>query len=394
MEKNYLTVVVINDFDYVQGGASKVAIQTANILASNDIKTYFFSGVTANDDSLNEKVIKISTNQNEALNDKNKIRGMINGLYNFKAKKELKNLLKNLNPQNTIIHVHGWTKCLSSSILDIAFKMKFKVVLTLHDYFSACPNGGLFNYKTNELCYLKPLSLNCVRCNCDSRNYFFKLYRIMRQFIQNKVVKLNNKLEFAISISDLSERLLKNNFKNVKMYRIYNPIEMNKNTTKINILQNEYFLYVGRVAKEKGVETFCNVMTDLNLHGIVVGNGPEYNNLKVRYPKVDFVGWKSATEVEKYMQGAKALIFPSRWYETAGLTILEALNVGIPVFVSEWCAGKEFIDIGVNGNTFRSEDDLKRKLKEYGKYNNFHYENKYTMKAYFENLVKAYYSII
>ena len=37
-------VVIINDYDYVQGGASKVAIQTANILKENNprLNVYFF----------------------------------------------------------------------------------------------------------------------------------------------------------------------------------------------------------------------------------------------------------------------------------------------------------------------------------------------------------------
>ena len=108
----------------------------------------FFSAVNKPEENI-DGIEYISTNQNEALNEKNKLKGIINGIYNFKAKNEFKKLLLTLDRKNTMIHVHGWTKALSSSIFDIAFKMKFKVVLTLHDYFTACPNGGYFNYKKN-----------------------------------------------------------------------------------------------------------------------------------------------------------------------------------------------------------------------------------------------------
>ena len=37
-------VVIVNDFNYIQGGASKVAIDTANLLVEKNIKVYFFSG--------------------------------------------------------------------------------------------------------------------------------------------------------------------------------------------------------------------------------------------------------------------------------------------------------------------------------------------------------------
>lgn len=357
-------VIIINDFDYVQGGASKVAIQTANMLveSNKDLNIYFFSAVHNDESTLDEKVIKICTNQLEAMKQKNKLKGFINGIYNFKAKKELKKLLSTLNKEETIIHVHGWTKSLSSSVFDIAFKLKFKVVLTMHDYFTACPNGGYFNYKKNEICHLKPLSLKCIKCNCDSRNYFFKLYRILRQFVQNKIVKLNDKLTDVISISDFSEKILKKTLnENTRIHRVFNPIDLDKNPKKVDYRNNNYFLYVGRVSKEKGVDIFCEAITISNQKGIVVGDGTELNKLKQKYNNIKFVGWKNAEKVKKYMQGAKALIVPSRWYESAPLTPLEAMQYGIPVITSNCNATIDYINEN-NGEIFSIE---KNNLKDF-----------------------------
>ncbi len=356
-------VVIINDFNYVQGGASKVAIGTAKML-KDDFKIYFFSAVNKEEENI-DGIQYITTNQKEVLKEKNKLKGAINGIYNFKAKRKLRKLLKQLDPDTTIVHVHGWTKALSSSVFDIAFKMKFKVVLTLHDYFTACPNGGYFNYVQNEICHLKPLSWKCVKCNCDSRNYGFKLYRLVRQFVQNKVVKLNDKLEYAISISDFSEKILKQTFgEKVKMTKIYNPIDIDEVKEKIDIRQNEYFLYVGRISKEKGVDIFCQAITELGYKGIVVGDGEEKENLDKIYTNIDFVGWKNKEEVVRYLKGAKALIFPSRCYETAGLTILEAQKIGIPCIASANSAGKEFIKNGCNGYIFETIDELKKYIEK------------------------------
>ena len=91
------------------------------------------------------------------------------------------------------------------------------------------------------------------------------------------------------------------------------------------------------------------------------------------------------------MKNAKALIFPSKWYETAGLTILEAQSVGLPVFVSSCCAGKEFI---INNDfIFNGVEELKRKIAifeelnfEYFDLNNFSeqvYMSK--LKSFFES---------
>ena len=387
-------IIIINDFNYVQGGASKIAIDTARILNDTDLNIYFFSAVNKEEENI--KGIKyVSSNQNEALKEKNKFKGLVNGIYNFKAKKELKKLLRQLNNKETIIHVHGWTKALSSSVFDIAFKMNFKIVLTLHDYFTACPNGGYFNYKKNEICYYKPLSWKCIKCNCDSRNYFFKLYRIIRQFVQNKIVKLNDKLENVISISEFSEKILKNTLgKNTKITRIYNPIELN-NEEFIESSNNEYFLYVGRIDKEKGVDLFCQAITELNKSGIVVGDGNEREKLQKEYPHIEFTGWKNKIEVKKYMKNARALIFPSRWYETAGLTVLEAQSIGLPCIVSKNTAASEFIEDKKNGFLFENLEDLKDKIKqidnikmETNNIEKFNYQN------YKKNIIEIYNKIL
>ncbi len=397
--KRIKNIVIVNDFDYIQGGASKVSIDTANLLAEHteNINIYFFSGKTnKSSTTLNSRIIKVTVNQNEALKDRNRIRGIVNGIYNIKAKIKFKKLLKKLKSEETIIHIHGWTKCLSSSVIDIAFKMKFKVVLTLHDYFIACPNGGFYNYKCNQICKLNPLSYKCLKCNCDSRNYLFKMYRVIRQFIQNKIVKLPTKLHYAIGISDLSIKVLKPYINSsITLKKIYNPIEFKHNEEKVNYSKNDYFLYVGRVSKEKGVDIFCKVITELNLKGIVVGDGSEKNRLTNEFSNIEFVGWKTSEEVFEYMKKARCLIFPSLWYEGAPLTPLEAMSIGIPCLINDNCAGREYYA----EFNYKNIDELKQKIvklinndnyKEF----NFEFLEYFTTYKYIENIKSFYNEII
>ena len=56
------------------------------------------------------------------------------------------------------------------------------------------------------------------------------------------------------------------------------------------------------------------------------------------------------------MRGARALVFPSIWYEGQPLTVFEALALGTPVVVSDICAGREAIVHDHNGLWFRSGD--------------------------------------
>lgn len=387
-------LVIINDFNYIQGGASKVAIDTAEILKEEIEQIYFFSAVNNSNEDI-ENVKYIFTNQNEALKEKNKFKGFINGIYNIRAKNDLKRLLLTLNRDETIIHVHGWTKALSCSVIDIALKLNFKVIFTLHDYFSVCPNGGYFNYKKNEICRLNALSWKCIKCNCDSRNYIFKIYRVLRQFVQNKIVKLPQKINYAIGISDLSiSVLIKDLNRDINIKKIYNPINIDFKINKNDYTKNEYFLFVGRVAKEKGVEVFCKVITELNLKGIVVGEGSERSRLQKEYTNIIFTGWKDSNEVREYMKKAKCLIFPSLWYEGAPLTPLESFSLGIPCLISSDCSAREY------GNEFVYTDyeELKKKIIEVcnDKKPRFEFDilKKYSSNKYKEEILKFYEEII
>lgn len=370
MSKKLRNIIIVNDFNYTQGGASKVAIEVANLLAKEKkYNIYFFSGCSNGTSELDSDITNICYNQKENLEDKNKLLGAFRGIYNLKAKKEFKKLLNKLDNEETIIHVHGWTKVLSSSVFSIARKKKFSIVLTLHDYFYACPNGSFFNYNKNAVCGKKPMSFGCLCCKCDSRNMFFKFYRYIRQIVQNRVFKKS--VKNIITISDFQENILKKYFsKNINFERINNPIDLDNNKVKVDVKNNKYYLFVGRLTRGKGADVFCQAIHNLNKKGIIVGSGEKEDELKEKYPDIEFAGWKNATEVKEYMKNAYALVFPSLWYEAAPLTPLEAMQYGVPCICSNCCAAIEHINdkTGLSFDPYK-DGDLEKTILEYEKMN-------------------------
>ena len=364
-EKKLKNLVIINDFNYIEGGASKVAIETAKVMKERIDNVYFFCADYKKNNIING-VNYISTHQVASLNSKNVFIGAINGIYNLKASYMLSRLLSNLDSDETIVHVHGWTKALSSSVFNILFRYNYKVVLTAHDYFSACPNGGYFNYVENKICNYVPLSKQCITCNCDSRNYGFKLYRLIRQFVQNNIVKLNKRLKYVIGISDLNIKVLKKTLGvDTKITKITNPIDIKRSEAKNHIKNNDIYLYLGRVTKEKGIDIFCEMITALNLKGVVIGDGTELKRLKRVYKNILFTGWLEKKDIDKYLTKTRILVFPSLWYEGAPLTPLEAMSYGIPCLISNCSSAVEYI-ILKNGEVFDPYDksDFEKKLKK------------------------------
>ena len=93
-------------------------------------------------------------------------------------------------------------------------------------------------------------------------------------------------------------------------------------------LARPIFLYVGRVAVEKNIEAFLSI--DLPGTKVVVGPGPQLEELKAKYAKAVFKGPKSGDELAAHFAGADVFVFPSLT-DTFGLVILEAMASGTPV---------------------------------------------------------------
>jgi glycosyltransferase involved in cell wall biosynthesis len=113
------------------------------------------------------------------------------------------------------------------------------------------------------------------------------------------------------------------------------------------------FLYVGRVAVEKNIESFLAL--DLPGTQYVVGDGPSMEKLKARYPKVRFVGAKHGEELARYYGASDVFVFPSLT-DTFGIVMLEAMACGLPV------AGYPVrgpVDIVQNGVTGFLDQDLR-----------------------------------
>lgn len=106
------------------------------------------------------------------------------------------------------------------------------------------------------------------------------------------------------------------------------------------------YLYVGRVAPEKNLETFL----DLELPGtkIIVGKGPDLNKLITAYPSVQFVGAKYGEELARYYASADVFVFPSLT-DTFGVVNIEAIASGTPVAAYPVTGPKDIIKPGLNG---------------------------------------------
>jgi hypothetical protein len=141
-----------------------------------------------------------------------------------------------------------------------------------------------------------------------------------------------------VSSKTVANRLKERGFDNIVNWSlgvdldIFNPSFRDENFCDEIIngkkLKKPIFLYVGRVAVEKNIEAFLKL--DLDGTKLVVGGGPQLEELQNKYPDVIFAGTKKDEELSRYYASADCFVFPSRT-DTFGLVLLEAMASGVPV---------------------------------------------------------------
>jgi glycosyltransferase involved in cell wall biosynthesis len=119
----------------------------------------------------------------------------------------------------------------------------------------------------------------------------------------------------------------------------------------------DHFLYLGRLAEEKGVDTVLEAWRTAPGTLLVVGDGPAGPALRASAPpNVRFTGQVPAADVPALVRGARALLVPSRWFEAAPRGITEAYASGVPVLATRIGALQEAVDDGVTGRLVEPED--------------------------------------
>lgn len=347
--------IVLNDFCYVQGGASKVAIDEAVALADAGVDVTFVGAVGPVCDELRDARLRVlCLDQPQLLDVARRPDVAFRGLWNRAAVTAVRDLLAPLDARRSIVHLHGYTKALTVAPVRASSQAGFRTVCTLHDFFAACPNGAFYNYRKQVPCTLTALSAACVTTPCDKRHHVHKAYRVARGLTQRHVGQFPKNVRDYITLSRRSADVLRTYLpQDANLYPLENIIDI-KPTSPTEVAANRSVIVVGRLDAEKGVTLAAEAARLAGWPIIFAGEGPERAELESMGASV--TGWISAGQVRQALARSRCLIFPSRWYETFGLVVSEAAALGVPAIVSDISAAAERITHGVTGWIFRSGD--------------------------------------
>lgn len=315
------------DFANKEGGASVVAIDDLIKLKKNGENVFLISNYGPVDKGLIDHKIPV-------FNLFEKRSNYYSPFFNIKLFMFLNNN-KNLFGDKDIFHVHTWTKGLSLSLYYFFFRKKRKIIITLHDYFTFCPNGAYYNFQSDRVCNLKPMSLRCFLSSCDSRNYLIKLYRFIYLFIYQFIYKRNKNLVSNIFISKFQQKIINKYDCRINSTIIGNQIKIFNSNTQINRDKNKSYIYLGRLTKDKGVLDIAKAAKLLKLNIIFIGDGPLRDEIINIYSDAKITGWIDQDLMKEYFNEARVGFLSSKWYEPFGLSAFEMMSQGIPLIISK-----------------------------------------------------------
>ena len=181
-----MQILIVADHAWINGGQSKVAIESALGLAGRGHRVIYFAAVGPVDGRLAGAGVEVVCLNQYDVNTAPRWSAFLpQYMWNRTAAARLESVIAELDPRDSVVHVHAFAKAVSPSVGPVLARSKTPVVYTMHEFFLVCPNGGFYDYQMAQTCHRTPMSLACVVTNCDSRSYAHKAMRVARQVLIN-----------------------------------------------------------------------------------------------------------------------------------------------------------------------------------------------------------------
>ena len=355
-----MKILLINNFHYRRGGADAVYLNTYELLKEKGHDVICFSSENAKniEDGSNSFFTKEVSFFNITLFQK--FTRFLRFFYSISSRKMLKNLLN--KHDFDIAHVHTYKGTFTSSILRELKKSNIPIVFTAHDYGLIDPHNALLNgdFEISENTIHKS-SFYTVIDKANRNSYIFSLISFLEYCFGNILFNYDKNFKKVICVSKFALEKHKEcdrfDFNLDHLYNFFPKLNKVQSSTK----KGNYFLFFGRLSKEKGFSTLLDSWKKANIKDElwVVGSSEASLNHEFKLENannIKFLGYKKGEELFSIIRNCSFVIVPSEWYENNPLTIIEAFSYGKPVIGSEIGGIPELIKNEETGFTFEMKN--------------------------------------
>jgi len=357
-----MKILEINKFNYIQGGADKHFLDLVKLLRSKGDEVAVFSMKNKKNEFSPWKkyfVSYVGYGKNDSF--WSKIKGASTRLYSFEAKRKIRRLLDDFQPE--IVHIHNIYHQISPSILGEIKKRKIPIVMTVHDnklvyphYLPDRETEKIGNFNFFDFVLNKEFKKSLLKSFLTALE--FKIYKYFDIYDKN--------IDLYISPSEFTKnKLIKGGIKKEKILvlpHFSNPETFEEKS--IISIKKKYVLHFGRLSKNKSVDRLIEIFKDLPEINLYLAGKIE-DDLKI--PKIEnikYVGFLNRKELERFIKNSLFVVSASKLLETFGLVALEAIKNGKPFIGFSGEAFAEIIEDNKSGYLCQDEIEMKEKIKK------------------------------
>lgn len=349
-----MKVLLVNKFHYRKGGSETYYFTLAEALKACGHEVIFFAMQDEKNLPCDQEEYFVS---NASVNGgiKSKLNMLLHMTYSKEAYSKMKKLLQAEQPDLVILNlVH---KQITLSIIDAIkeHNPKLPIFWTMHDLIAVCPSYLMRDGGGNvcERCLGGDYS-HCVKNKCIKGSTLMSiLSKHEAEYIRKR--KWYDQVDLFISPSDFHRNmLLKGKFTTSPIVTMRNPLPLGTEF-ELNVENQGYILYFGRLSSEKGVKTLIEAAKMCGCHLVILGTGPQEEELKAcseRFSNIEFKGFQTGEALQNYVKNSKCVVMPSACYENGPYSAMEAMSMGKPLIVSNMGGLPELVEDGINGYIF------------------------------------------
>ncbi len=265
--------------------------------------------------------------------------------------KAIYRLMDSIQPD--VLHFHNLSLIGGPGLLAIPARGSVKL-LTAHEHWLVCPLHVLWKYD-GEVCE-KP---ECLKCSLRAGRppQFWRQTGLLDRSLQHLDALICPSLS---TMNEHARRGIKARLTHIPYFLPPDYTGLPKAPTPR--FDRPYVAAAGRLEEIKGFQDVIEAMRripDLDLR--IAGSGHYESVLREQargLENVHFEGRLDAARVAALFRGARAVVVPSRVYETFGYVVLEAFAEGTPVIVRNLGALPELVEESQGGLVFDSQDGL------------------------------------
>ena len=231
----------------------------------------------------------------------------------------------------------------------LALICRTPVVVEHHGYQAICPNGLLMYEPTKTVCpdhFMRRRYHKCLQCNRVSAGWVRSLLQLLLSFARRWACK---RVTMNLPITHHVDKRIRLPRSQVIYYGIPDAsIAARSDSERYQSSPQTpvTFAYVGRLVSEKGLPLLVEAARRLSEAGRIfcvkfIGDGPERPRLEeavdisgVRH-RVTFTGFLQGGDLASALADVTALVMPSIWEETAGLSAMEHMMRGRLVIATD-----------------------------------------------------------